>query len=278
MLHRLKHLAKRAVALSKRRKLPLRGWPGGQPIPGVDGLDDRALTQLNALLPWNCFVVDAHGRRFGNVAWSTKRTEPQVIPDPRILEFHRRFGLAGKSVVEIGCFEGIHTIALCRLAARVTAIDSRIDNVAKTSLRCTLFGHAPTVRVCDIERVPADAETLRADLCHHVGVLYHLRDPVAHLLDLGRWVGEGIMLDTHFAEPDEATERYCVGGAEWAYKRYGEYGEKDPFSGMYDHAKWLTLDGLRQVLASAGFAQVEVIEQRAERNGARALLYARRNA
>ena len=278
MLHHIKHFAKRMVAHAKRRKLPLTGWSGGQPIPGVDGLDDHALAQLNVLLPWNCFVIDSHGRRFGNLAWSTKRSEPQVIPDPRILDFDRRFSLSGRSVVEIGCFEGIHTIALCRLAARVIAIDSRIDNVSKTIVRCAMFGHTPTVRVCDIERVPADEAALRADFCHHVGVLYHLRDPVSHLLDLARWVGTGIMLDTHYALPEEATERYTAGNREWRYKRYGEYGERDPFSGMYDHAKWLSLDDLEKLLRLAGFDHVEIAERRNERNGPRALIFAHRSA
>lgn len=277
MFQTLRKIAKRALTLSHRQRLPLNGWSNRQPIPGVDSLEDRVLEQLNALLPWNCFVSDSQGRRFGNQAWSTKRTEPQVIPDPRILEFDRRFSLRGKSVVEVGCFEGVHTIALCQLAKRVIAIDSRIDNVVKTIVRTAMFGTSPMVRVCDIERLPVDVELVRADFCHHVGVLYHLRDPVGHLLDLGCWVGEGIMLDTHYAEPAEATERYRAADAEWGYKRYGEYGERDPFSGMYDHAKWLLLDDIVQLLVRAGFSQVEVVEKRAERNGARVLLFARRN-
>lgn len=281
MIAALKRLARRVARgvlfRSANRSLPLAGWTSHrQCIPGVDSLDDRSLERLNQLLPWNCFVVDAAGRRFGNVAWATKRTEPQEIPDQRILELDRRLPLAGRSVLEIGCFEGIHTIALCQRASRVIAVDSRIDNILKTIVRCALFDLHPTIRLCDIERVPANVGQLQADVCHHVGVLYHLRDPVAHLLDLGRYVGTGIMLDTHYALPEEATDRYRAGGDEWMYRRYGEYGERDPFSGMYDHAKWLRLDDIIALLRRAGFSSVEVVERRAERNGPRALIFAQR--
>jgi tRNA (mo5U34)-methyltransferase len=37
--------------------------------------------------------------------------------------------LSNKDVLEIGCFEGIHTIGLCNYSRRVYAVDSRIENV-----------------------------------------------------------------------------------------------------------------------------------------------------
>jgi hypothetical protein len=257
-------------------QVPLHGHPASPvPVAAVDGLSDSDLERLNALLPWNAFTADARGRRIGNAAWSTKRTEAQVIPDRRIVLMNERFGLSDKSVVEVGCFEGIHTIGLCLHARSVLAVDSRIDNVVKTIVRCGLYGHHPRVRLCDIE-VPQDLSFLAADLMHHVGVLYHLRDPVRHLRAIPGFVGRGIMLDTHYALDAEATLSYEVDGRTYRYKQYGEFGIADPFSGMYDHSKWLTLDGIRSILDEAGFPQVEVVETRAERNGPRVLLFAQR--
>jgi hypothetical protein len=254
---------------------PLTGFTGEHLVTKyVDHLSDDDLRQLNTILPWKCFTLDANGRRFGDRAWSGKRESPQVIPDPRIVRLNERFGLRDKEVLEVGCFEGIHTIALCAMAKDVTAIDSRIENVIKTIVRTALFGARPAVFKCDVEA--AEDATLLApvDVVHHVGVLYHLRDPVKHLLFLGSIARHGVMLDTHFAMPEQATERYDVDGREFAYKRYGEGGRSDVFSGMYDHAKWLTLRDIRCLLTDASLPRIDIVEERMERNGPRVLLFA----
>jgi tRNA (mo5U34)-methyltransferase len=219
--------------------------------------------------------VDSRGRRFGGVAGEGKRDKPQSIPDRRVLLLDRKFSLSDKHVLEVGCFEGVHTIALCRLAAQVTAVDARIENVAKTLVRCALYDAYPRVFTLDVESSP-DEEVLRADLCHHVGVLYHLSDPVTHLRRLGRWVSGGLMLDTHHATPEGATDVYKVDGRSYRHRRYGEHGRRDAFSGMRSHARWLLLDDIVALLEEAGFGDVEVVERRDERNGPRVLLFAER--
>jgi hypothetical protein len=255
---------------------PLHGHPPATiPVPSVDRLSDADLERLNALLPWNAFTTDTRGRRIGHAAWATKRTEAQAIPDRRIVLMHQRFGLSDKRVVEIGCFEGIHTIGLCLHAREVVAADSRIDNVVKTIVRCGLYGYHPRVLQCDVEAAQ-DLSVLTADVMHHVGVLYHLRDPVRHLMSLSGFVTDGLMLDTHYALDDEATLSYEVDGRSYRYKQYGEFGVADPFSGMYDHSKWLTLESIQAILGEAGFPKFEVVEIRAERNGPRVLLFAQR--
>jgi len=245
-------------------------------IKFVDSLSNSDLVELNDILRWNCFIVDSKGRRFGNEAWSGKRSEPQVIPDERILLLNDRFDLSDKDVLEIGCFEGIHTIGLSRYAKSVTAIDARIENVVKTIVRCAFFGYHPTVFKCNIEERPHVAEVLRADLAYHVGVLYHLKDPVEHLFDLGRFIRCGLLLDTHFALEEEATEEYEVHGRIVRYKKYREAGYSDPFSGMYSNSKWLRLEDTVDILSTAGFGVVDIIEKRNERNGPRVLLIAKR--
>ena len=243
----------------------------------VDGLTDADLERLNQLLPWRCFTVDGHGRPVGGVAWRGKRSEPQPIPDPRIERFHERFDLAGRHVLEIGCFEGVHTIALCRHAMRVTAVDARVENVVKTIVRCALYDVQPRVFVLDVENGD-DTELVQADLCHHVGVLYHLTDPVTHLRRLGASISRGVMLDTHYALPENATDEYEVDGERFRYRRYSEHGRRDVFSGMGSHSKWLLLDDIVRVLTQAGFDTVEISEKRDERNGPRVLLFAERSS
>jgi tRNA (mo5U34)-methyltransferase len=185
--------------------------------------------------------------------------------------------MSDQHILEIGCFEGIHTVALSRYARQVTAIDARIENVVKTIVRCAMFGHHPTVFKCNVEERPLKAELLQCDIAFHVGVLYHLKDPVEHLIDLAGFTQRGVLLDTHYARDDEATERYNAGGAMVRYKKYREGGYTDPFSGVYDHAKWLRLDDITMLLRNGGFGNIEIVETRQERNGPRVLLIAERS-
>jgi len=244
-----------------------------QEVRLIELLSEDSLEQLNSLLPWHCFTVDGLGRPFGRPAWQGKRDLPERIPDPRIELLDERFGLRDKHVLEVGCFEGIHTIPLCDRAASVTAIDGRIENVVKTMVRCAMFERHPTVFTCDLERPLGLEDLLLADVCHHVGVLYHLTDPVRHLRQLATWVTRGVMLDTHYSLPADATEVYTVEGRRFSHQRFDE-SRADPFSGMAGHAKWLLLDDIVDVLHTAGFDAVEVAERREERNGPRVLIFA----
>lgn len=255
--------------------MPFDGYEPSEGIPLVDDLSDGDLERLNELLDWNTYVVDGRGRRFGKVAWSGKRTEPQPVPDPRILKMHEVFDLSNKHVLELGCFEGIHTAGLLKFAREVTAVDARIENVVKTMVRTAFFGYSPKVLHLNVEEVPRGF-SIRADLAHHVGVLYHLKDPARHLMSLAEFVQEGLMLDTHYANEEEASDSYEVNGEIFRYKRYVEGGYQDAFSGLYDHSKWLVLKDILRLLNAAGFSRILFQETRQERNGPRVLILAAR--
>ena len=246
-------------------------------IPFVDLLSDDQLDELNGILNWRSFLLDSQERRFGRPHSSAKRATPQVIPDKRIVWLDELIDLSDKRVLEVGCFEGHHTVALCQRAKSVTAIDSRVENVVKTMVRLGFANVSAQVLVCDVEDLAPDASAyLKCDVIHHVGVLYHLRDPVSHLLQLHDVGARHVMLDTHYAESDHADREYESNGRVIRYKQHGESGYQDVFSGMYDHAKWLLMDDLLALLAEAGFAQIQAVETRTERNGPRALILARR--
>ncbi len=247
---------------------------GGIPILGL--LTDDELKRLNDLLPWSCFVLDAQGRTFGKSWSATKRSVPQEIPDHRIVELDRRFPLGERDVLEIGCFEGVHTVALARLARRVMAADSRVENVVKTIVRCAVLGERPLVFPWDVEHGLLPGIDVTCDVLHHVGVLYHLVDPVRHLREVLPHVRQAVMLDTHVASADTAVDSYVSGPDRFRYQRYREGGREEPFAGMADHAKWLLEADLIRVLREAGFTAVDVAERRAERNGPRVLIYAAR--
>jgi SAM-dependent methyltransferase len=260
----------------RRARLPLHGFPVDDfPTPRLDELADSDLDRLNNLLPWAAFTVDGRGRRFGGAAWKGKRDKPQPIADYRGIILDRHFGLADKHVLEIGCFEGVHTVGLCRLAARVTGVDARMDNVVKTIVRCAFYGQHPDILLRDVED-PTVMSALQADVVHHVGVLYHLDEPARHIMALGRVARLGVLLDTHVAEAHEATEVLEIDGRRYPYRLYSEGGTADVFSGMRSSAKWLTLEGLKDLVDAAGFPNVDTVEDRQERNGRRVLLVASR--
>jgi len=249
--------------------------PGrGFPILGL--LTDDELQRLNNLLPWSCFVLDAQGRTFGKSWSATKRSVPQEIPDHRIVELDRRFPLRERDVLEIGCFEGIHTAALTRLAHRVMAADSRIENVIKTIVRCAILGERPVVFPWNVEDGLLHGVNISCDVLHHVGVLYHLVDPIRHLREVLPHVRQVVMLDTHVASTEAKLDSFVSGSERFRYQRYKEGGREEPFAGMADHAKWLVEEDLVRLLREIGFVMVDVAERRAERNGPRVLIYAAR--
>jgi 2-polyprenyl-3-methyl-5-hydroxy-6-metoxy-1,4-benzoquinol methylase len=243
----------------------------------INDLSDEDLNRLNDLLPWQCFTLDSNGRRFGKQASANKRNLPQVIPDRRITELNRRYPLDGLSVLEVGCFEGVHTIALAGYGANVVAIDSRIENVVKTMVRTWSFGFQATAFKCDVEQELDFTKVPEVDITHHMGVLYHLVDPVTHLQKLAQKTRKALLLDTHYARDDEANKQYEVEGVFYRYKHFREGGREEAFAGMYDHAKWLPLETLVSILKSLGFPNVDIAELRDERNGARTLIFADRS-
>lgn len=273
----LQQMRRESARADFRSQLPQQGYNDNRvAAEWIDTLSDEDLSKLNELLDWQCFTADSHGRRFGSAAWKGKRAEPQAIPDQRIVLLNEYFDLSDKHVLEVGCFEGIHTIALAQHARQVTAIDARIENVVKTIVRCSFFGCSPRVFKCDVEKEPLPIKRLTSDILHHVGVLYHLRDPASHLLRIGQYVNLGLMLDTHYCRDEEADQSYEVEHKAYRYREYTEQGLTDPFSGTHEHAKWLRRDDIIGLVREAGFEQINVIETREELNGPRLLLIAKR--
>jgi len=247
------------------------------PTSIIDTLSDEELRELNSLLPWNAFVVDRAGRRFGRQASEIKRNNPSPIPDRRIIELDRRFHLADKRVFEVGCFEGIHTIGLAQLSREVVACDSRVVNIAKTAVRCAMFQVIARLFLWDVEQPAPSDQTVSCDILHHVGVLYHLRDPIGHLQRILPYVGTGLILDTHYAKKEKASELYSPQvGQEYEFRRYLEKGISDPFSGMYSFSRWLLLEDIVKTLKEARFSFVDIANDRIERNGPRVTIYAQR--
>ncbi|HXH22448.1 MAG TPA: DUF1698 domain-containing protein [Dehalococcoidia bacterium] len=236
-------------------------------------LTDQELDEINKMLDWHAGTL-VDGRLLGRLGVKPgKREAPAAIPDYRIVELDRRLGLRGKSVLEVGCFEGIHTVGLRMFTEDVTAVDIRPTNVVKTLARLSFHGTWAKVFRADVEALGVEFGAF--DLIFHCGVLYHLMAPVEHLIRIGPMC-RFLFLDTHVARNEPNIETVEVAGAIFRAARHGEGGWVDPFSGKGPYGVWLTWDSLQAALVCAGFHYIDVIEHREERNGPRVALLATR--
>lgn len=244
----------------------------------LDHLDDVALDTFNSLLPWGAMTADSAGRTVG-AAWSeTKRSQLNPLIDDRIISFDEAFPLKDLHVLEVGCFEGIHTIGCLARGAKVTAVDVRIENILKTLSRLWIYGLSADVQYWNLEAGEPPASVPSSwDVLHHIGVLYHLADPATHLAIALNRTNKALILDTHVSSEDEVTNHiYHACGRTFAY---AEKEEKpiSPFAGVKDHAKWLKIEDLEWICRDRGFTDVRIIDVRQERNGKRVLLWAFRD-
>lgn len=236
---------------------------------------DAELAEINKMLDWHAGTRLPDGRVLGRLEVKPgKRPQPQAIPDARIKRLNDLVGLKGKHVLEVGCFEGIHTAGLLKFGARVTAVDLRPQNVVKTLARLSYHGLSARVFQLNVEQM--DGVVGRFDLIFHFGVLYHLAKPVEHIRTIAPMCTH-LYLDTHIAPEDKRPREISVEGRTYQGVDYSEGGWADPFSGAQAKSFWLTRESLTAALNEAGFAKVDYLQDRAERNGPRVLLLASRD-
>src|SRR5205807_1924013 len=110
-----------------------------------------------------------------------------------------------KTVLEVGCNEGYHTAQLSRICKHVTAFDVRPHNVVSTLVNL-FVQDVRNARVALLDARDLDSSFGTFDIIFHVGVLYHLLDPVTHLFKIAD-VADDLILDTHYCRDDTTFER-----------------------------------------------------------------------
>src|SRR6187402_2570904 len=127
------------------------------------------ISEVNSMLDWHAGTI-LNGEILGRLGVKAgKRTEPGDVPDRRIVNLHEAINLTGKSILEVGCFEGIHTLGLRLYCKDVTAVDIRPSNVVKTLTRLSMHGSDAKVFVADVETLSEEFGSF--DLVFHCGVL-----------------------------------------------------------------------------------------------------------
>lgn len=111
---------------------------------------------------------------------------------------HRISPLTGRLVLDVGCGNGYHCWRMLGAgAAMVVGIDPTLLSVMQFHAIRKLYGEAPVyVLPIGIEHVPE--ETKIFDTVFSMGVLYHRRSPIDHLLDLKHCLRTGgeLVLET----------------------------------------------------------------------------------
>ena len=265
------HVATKEFVAARREIL------NSQDVAGqMIALTDRELQDFQEAVDWKTGMQLPDGRVLGI---DGKRGKLTIGIDPRVELFEQMFESADKRVLEVGCCEGIHTVQLARVCQHVTALEVRPKNIVGTLVRA--FVHDTDnvkVKLADARDLNGDDEQF--DAVFHVGVLYHLMDPVEHLCKLGE-LADRLLLDTHVCLDDTTFERSdeTYNGKTYRSYVYGsEAGWRDMFSGLEPESRWLHVDALQEALRDAGFDDVNLIEQRIERNGPRVTIIAQRSA
>ncbi len=238
-------------------------------------LTDQQLADFQAVLDWKTGHHLPDGRLLGVPG---KRGSATQGLDPRVQVVRDRLRPADKTVLEVGCCEGIHTVQLAQVCRQVVGLDVRPHNIACALTR--LFVHNVTnarLLLQDVREL--DERFGRFDILFHVGVLYHLSDPVDHLRRAAG-LANALLLDTHYADEALPFPRGDIesGGRTYRAKVYQEGVWADVFSGVEPTSRWLYREDLLDLLGELGFAAVEVLDDRRERNGPRCTVLARRSA
>ena len=177
-----------------------------------------------------------------------------------------RFGLpedlSGKTVLDIGAWDGLFSFEAERRGAQVTAVDTTFENggnwggtkgfnFARRHLRSRV--KFQELSVFDLD----PAVHGRFDYVFFFGVLYHLTDPVGAIRKVAAMTRECCLIETAFCTHPDGLNRPL-----WEFK-HGY--DNDPTNYWYP-----TVAGLAGVLKLVGFAEANVLYAQDQRLSVRA--------
>lgn len=172
-------------------------------------------------------------------------------PDHRLRYLVGRYTNPTWTATELGCWTGAHSCELARHYATITSVDVRPQNLARAMLRANLLG----IRNINFKLAHVDhLDQITTDILVHIGVLYHLYDPINHLQRLLRTTTAKVLcLDTHINYPKLDQQTLVHHGCTYRYGVYKEFGWGDELSGVEPLSKWLELEDLLKIVREANF-------------------------
>ncbi|PPD48700.1 MAG: tRNA 5-methoxyuridine(34)/uridine 5-oxyacetic acid(34) synthase CmoB [Methylobacter sp.] len=164
-------------------------------------------SQLKTLRPWRKGPYDLFGVHIDTEwrsDWKWNRLKDHISP------------LQQRMVLDVGCGNGYHCWRMLGAGARmVIGVDPLLLNVMQFQLIRKLYGEAPIfVLPVGIEDIPPEVKAF--DTVFSMGVLYHRRSPIDHLLELkaclkpgGELVLETLIIDGGLGETLLPEDRYA---------------------------------------------------------------------
>ncbi len=158
--------------------------------------------------------------------------------------------LTGKTVLDIGPWDGFFTFAMERRGAAVTAI----DYVDLDSFRLLAERFASRARYLRMEVYELDPGRLgRFDYVLFLGVLYHLKHPQLAMEKVCAMTEEMCVVDTHVSNASQ-----WLAGERAAFPSMDLY-EHDELAGQLDNWCGPTVEAVQMMARVAGFASAEVL-------------------
>jgi tRNA (mo5U34)-methyltransferase len=172
-----------------------------------NSMKDLLLTQLKAFHPWRkgpYNIFDIHIDTEWRSDWKWERLKQHISP------------LDNRLVLDVGCGNGYHCWRMLGAGAKmVVGVDPMLLNVIQFQVIRKLYGEVPIyVLPITLEQIP---EAIKAfDTVFSMGVLYHRRSPIDHLLELkdclrpgGQLILETLVIDGKKGEVLMPEARYA---------------------------------------------------------------------
>ncbi len=153
--------------------------------------------------------------------------------------------LSGKTLLDIGCWDGFYTFETERHGAQVTSVDCWHPNnyfIAHEALNSQATFHERSVYEIGKENLGS------FDIVLFMGVLYHLRHPLLALENVCELTRDFAIIETHVIDKMREGQEPAM-----------EFYEFDELGGQYDNWWAPNFECMVQMIRSAGFARVELL-------------------
>lgn len=107
--------------------------------------------------------------------------------------------LSGKTILDVGAWDGYYSFLCERRGARVTAIDRNPGHVKSFNIVKKILRSKVTCHVMDLFDLPKRIHA-SFDIILFFGVLYHLKDPLGALHVLSSFTKSHLIIESHYIE------------------------------------------------------------------------------
>jgi hypothetical protein len=226
------------------------------------------LLETMLLLDYNIGIEDQNNKlpetlelheRYFEAMCSVYSGKASLLPClPKVLEF---LDVKGKTVIEFGPSDGIHTGFLTAADARqVTVVEGRPENVVKLLAAQYAFGWKNLEVFTDNFQYPGVWASRRYDAVFAHGVFYHCLYPF-YFMDLMTQLSDKIFLGGWVATDTKPLSEWRYASYRGRNYRVQVYDEPSHFcSGLAARSTFLDAEGVEQFFQDRGF-HVELLER-----------------